>query len=144
MNIVTSVFAVPVYGLVVHVSMYGVRVHSSALEHCRRKNLVNMFIRHIYIYIYIYIYTNYEQCYSLVISLYRVANVLIYLEWGFYISALKHCRKMNFSIQLHLTLINKTEEYCQAYTVKTREGFLRKSIVAVSFFSKISHIFSIK
>ena len=47
---------------------------------------------------------NYGECYAREI-LYRVANGFIYLELGFYISALEHCRKMKFRIQLHLTLI---------------------------------------
>ena len=50
---------------------------------------------------------NYEQCYTWMIF-HRVAKVFIYLEWGFYISALEHCRKMKLKIQLYLTLINKT------------------------------------
>ena len=35
---------------------------------------------------------------------------LYILEWGVYISALEHYRKMKFIIQLHLTLINKARK----------------------------------
>ena len=35
---------------------------------------------------------------------------LYILEWGVYISAVEHCRKMKFIIQLHLTLINKARK----------------------------------
>ena len=31
----------------------------------------------------------------------------LHLEWGVYIAALEHYRKMKYRIQLHLTLINK-------------------------------------
>ena len=33
---------------------------------------------------------------------------------GFYISALKQCRKMKFRIQLYATLINTIFKYCHA------------------------------
>ena len=41
----------------------------------------------------------------------RAAKVFIF-EVGFSISALEHCRKMKFRIQLHVTLINTIFKYC--------------------------------
>ena len=69
-------------------------VNSAASEYWRK---INVCVHQVY--------TNYEECYASVIFV-SYSKCFTFGVWGLF-SALEHCRRMKFRIQLYFTLINE-------------------------------------